>query len=76
MPIKPAWLFTLRCRVERCNCPLDPYSPMFSLRLLYGHEPGADDQLLAMLDRDFAFCVLLFGIGYGMVASIRAEIMA
>ena len=31
-------------------------------------EPSADDPLLAMLDRDFAFCVLLFGVGYGIVA--------
>ena len=43
-------------------------APLSSLRLLYGHEPSADDQLLIMLDRDYAYCVLIFGLGYGIVA--------
>jgi hypothetical protein len=68
MSVKPAWLFALGAAWNVVIALSILGAPMFSLRLLYGHEPGGDDQLLAMLDRDFAFCVLLFGIGYGIVA--------
>ena len=39
-------------------------APAFSLRLLYGHEPGAEDQLLIMLERDYAFCLVVFIFNY------------
>src|SRR3954470_23374977 len=69
MPIKPSWLFALGAAWNLVIGLSIMFAPLSSLRLLYGHEPSADDQLLMMLDRDFASCVLLFGVGYGIVAS-------
>ena len=68
MSLKPVWLFGLGAAWNIVIGLSVLLAPLFSLRLLYGHEPSADDQLLTMLDRDFAFCVLLFGLGYGIVA--------
>jgi len=68
MSIKPTWLFAVGAAWNFVIALSILVAPLVSLRLLYGHEPGADDPLLAMLDRDFAFCVLLFGVGYGIVA--------
>lgn len=68
MSMKPTWLFGLSAAWNLVIGLSILVAPMLSLRLLYGHEPSPDDQLLAMLNRDFAWCVLLFGIGYGIVA--------
>jgi hypothetical protein len=68
MSRKPSWLFGVGAAwnfVIGVSILVDPLS---SLRLLYAQQPGTDDQLLMMLDRDFGFCVLLFGVGYGIVA--------
>jgi len=68
MSLKPGWLFALGAAWNLVIGLSVLLAPLISLRLLYGHEPSADDPLLAMLNRDFAVCVLLFGIGYGIVA--------
>jgi hypothetical protein len=68
MSLKPSWLFALGAAWNFVIGLSLLVAPLFSLRLLYGHEPSTDDQLLVMLDRDFAYCVLIFGLGYGIVA--------
>ena len=68
MYLKPGWLFGLGAAWNLVIGLSVLLAPLFSLRLLYGHEPSADDPLLAILNRDFAFCVLIFGVGYGIVA--------
>lgn len=68
MSIKPNWLFAVGAAWNFVIAISILVAPLISLRLLYGREPGADDSLLAMLNRDFAFCVLLLGVGYGIVA--------
>lgn len=66
---KQTWLFALAAAWNLVIGLSILIAPWFSLQLLYGHEPGGpNDPLLAMLDRDFGFCVLLFGVGYGIVA--------
>jgi hypothetical protein len=68
MNLKPRWLFALGAAWNIVIGLSVSVAPLSSLRLLYGHEPSADDQLLSMLYRDFASCVLIFGLGYGIVA--------
>jgi hypothetical protein len=66
--MKAAWLFGLGAAWNLLIGLSIIFAPAISLNLLYGHQPSADDPLLMMLDRDFAFCVLLFGVGYAIVA--------
>lgn len=66
--MKLSWLFALGAAWNILIGLSVLLAPLFSLRLLYGQAPNADDPLLAMLNRDFASCVLLFGVGYGIVA--------
>jgi hypothetical protein len=68
MYLKPRWLFALGAAWNIVIGLSVLLAPLSSLGLLYGHEPSADDQLLSMLNRDFAYCVLIFGLGYGIVA--------
>lgn len=68
MSKRASWLFGLGAAWNIAIGLSIIFAPAISLNLLYGHESSADDPLLFMLDRDFGVCVLLFGIGYAIVA--------